>query len=389
MSAFPSAEELLATGRRRTGLTDIGDPSFMAALDVLLRSINAEGSVTPEGLAAGTERFLRLIVNRLRFEADCARERAIGEQRLAPPLIIDGLPRVGSTKLHRLLAEGGDFQSMLFWQVYNPAPFPDARAGQSDPRIAEAARFLEWRSRLSPAADAAHHIAALEPEEDTYLLEFTLHTYWPTSYYNVPSFLRWLAGQDRGAAFGYLARLLQYLQWQFHRGTPRPWLLKSPPNLGYEREMARSLPGARFVMLHRDPVDIVPSAVAIVRETRRLYSGGIRDLRPVGEWSLAEYGAAMARHMQWRAQAPSGSVIDIAYEDVLHDERSVITRIYEHCGLELTAAALQRMLGWSAANAQHQHGQHVYSLEESQLTRERIEAAFDPYLRAYGAFLGR
>ena len=278
MPRIPSPDELVDIARRRTGLDELGDPRFLIALDELVRSINDEATVTTDGAPAATERFLRLLVNRLRFEADVARVPAILDEPLRPPLIICGLPRVGSTKLHRLLAEGGDFQSLLFWQGFNPAPVPGAPGGDNDPRIAEAVRFLEWRSRLNPAADAAHHMAALEPEEDTYLLEYTLHTYWPTSYFNVPGFLAWLALQDRDAAFRYVRQLLQYLQWQFHRDEPRPWLLKSPPNLGFEPELAGNLPGARFVVLHRDPVEVIPSTVAIVREVRRLYCGAPGDL---------------------------------------------------------------------------------------------------------------
>jgi len=386
---IPDANALLETARRHTGLEDVGDPSFLVALDQLVRSINAEATVTGEGAPAATERWLRLLVNRLRFEADLARSPEILEQKLLPPLVICGLPRVGSTKLHRLLAESGDFQSLIFWQGYNPAPVPGAPKDAPDPRIALAAAFLEWRSRLSPGADTAHHMAALEPEEDTYLLEYTLHTYWPTSYFNVPSFLRWLARQDRSAAFQYVSRLLKYLQWQFHRESVKPWLLKSPPNLGFEREMATHLPGARFVVLHRDPVDVLPSTVAIVREVRRLYCGAPGDLKAVGDWALDEYAADIRRHVEARKAVPRGAFLDIAYRDVVEDEAGVLNRVYDHCGIPLTKRALDAMQGWSTANEQHKHGQHVYSLGEAGLTKQRIDDAFAAYIGAFGAYMDR
>jgi len=387
MHAIASAAELLETARRRTGLSEGIDASFREALDELVRSIDSEATLTAAGAPAANERLLRVIVNRLRFAADLRRSPQILDEPLLPPLIISGLPRVGSTKLHRLLAEGGDFQSLLFWQGFNPAPVPGADPAQPDPRVAAAVEFLAWRSRLNPATDAAHHMGALEPEEDTYLLEYTLHTYWPITYFNVPGFLAWLSGQEREAAFGYVAQLLRYLQWQFHRDQRRPWLLKSPPNFGFEREQARHLPGARFVVLHRDPVDVIPSVVGIVRETRRLYCGVPGDLRNVGDWAVETYAGAVARHMEWRGVAPKGSVIDIAYRDVVADEENVIARVYEHCGLGLSGAALERMQRWSAGNLQHQHGQHTYSLEESGLTRERLERAFAAYRGAFAPLL--
>ena len=129
--------------------------------------------------------------------------------------------------------------------------------------------------------------------------------------------------------------------------------------------------------------------MAIVREVRRLYCGAPGDLRLVGDWAVDEYAFAVARHLEWRAGGTGDAVLDIPYRDVVADEERVIARVYDHCGLELTPAALERMRRWSAANAQHQHGQHVYSLEESGLTRQRLERAFAAYFSAFGSYLDR
>jgi hypothetical protein len=298
--------------------------------------------------------------------------------------VICGLPRVGSTKLHRLLAETGDFQALIFWQGFNPAPFPDAIPGEADPRIADAVRFLEWRAGANPATNAAHYMAALDPEEDTYLLEYTLHTYWPISYFEVPGFLAWLKSQDRDDAFHYVRKLLQYLQWQFHRSSPKPWVLKSPPNLGYEKFMARHLPGARFVVLHRDPVEVVPSAAAIVREVRRLYCGAPADTRRVAAWALEEFAGAMDRHLAWRESAPADSVLDIPYAEVRDDDIDVLRRVYDFSGLAWSSDAEARARAWSTQNRQHRHGVHRYSLEESGLTAQVIERRFAAYLDRFG-----
>jgi len=86
--------------------------------------------------------------------------------------------------------------------------------------------------------------------------------------------------------------------------------------------------------------------------------------------------------------AETCTFLDVAYRDVVDDETSVIARVYAHCGLTLGDDALERMLRWSAANEQHMHGQHAYSLDESALTRERIEQRFGAYLARFSAFLG-
>jgi hypothetical protein len=384
-----SALQLIETAKRRTGFEDLGDPSFATALEHLVDSIDHESTLTEAGRIAAQQRFLRVIVNRLRFEHDRAKCSEILGQHLVPPVIVCGLPRVGSTKLHQLLAHAGDFQRLLFWQGFNPAPFPDAADGAVDPRIEAAAQFLEWRARLNPATNTAHYMAAQNPEEDTYLLEYTLHTYWPVSYFEVPSFLTWLKAQSRDAAYRYLADLLRYLQWQFQRGAQQPWVLKSPPNFGFEADMARHLPGARFIVLHRDPRRIIPSAAAIVREVRRLYNGVPADGKKVGAWALEEYAAEMDRHLAWRESADPATILDVPYTDVRDDGVGVARRVYRFCGIDLSGDAEARMQEWSRANAQHKHGVHRYSLEEFGVTAQRIDEKFAAYLERFGHLLGR
>lgn len=386
MNPLPSAVEILARARDQTGIAIDVDRRFAAALSKLLESINSESILTDDGRIAAIDRWLRVCANRLRADADMAAEPAILHSELLPPVVINGLPRVGSTKLHQLLARTGDFQTLTFWQGFNPArQYTDPKLDRSA-RVDSAVQFLEWRTRKNPLANAAHYMAAQLPEEDTYLLEYTLHTYWPITYFAVPAYLNWLRQQDRDHAYLYLKRLLQYLQWQFHRDNVRPWLLKSPINLGYEEHLARHLPGARFLMLHRDPVETIPSVVAIVRELRRLYGPGAGDLKIAGAWAMDEYSRAMQRYLTWRRKQPDGVVLDIAYQDVRDNYEAVASRIYEFCGLQLTERAKIGMAEWAGDNEQHKHGLHQYSLDEAGLSKAAICTAFADYIATYQSY---
>jgi len=91
MPRIPSPDELLEIARQRTGLGELGNPSFEAALTELVSSINDEATLTEDGAPAATERLLRVLVNRLRFEADKREHPGLLEEPLLPPLIICGL----------------------------------------------------------------------------------------------------------------------------------------------------------------------------------------------------------------------------------------------------------------------------------------------------------
>lgn len=381
-----SASQLLELARRKTGLNDFGDTGFLPGFEKLIDALEHEAHLSDRGRPAVQERMVRLLANRLRFQADLSRHPEILDEPLAAPVVIISLPRAGSTKLHRLLAEGDDFQKLLFWQGYNPAPFPGVVPGLPDPRIEDAMRFLAWRSSTNAAADKAHHMEATAPEEEMYLLEFSFGIYWPTAYYNVPGYIEWLKTSDPNYVYRYLRQLLQYLQWQFCRGGSKPWILKAPPNLGYEAYIAANFPGAKFLVLHRDPLAVIPSVGALARETRKLYSVDAKYSRQAS-WALEQFSGAMNRHLDWRERVRDVPILDIAYRDIHRREMDVVRTIYSFLGMPLSQRAEAAMRKWSDQNAQHKHGVHEYSLEESGLSAVQIEEKFARYAREFAEYL--
>lgn len=390
-----TADELLRLARERVGLDDFGDDlRFLDPFRRMLDSVNAETDFSAEGREKARERFLRLLVNRLRFQDDLKKHPEILEQEIVPPLVVLGMPRTGSTKLHRMLWQGGDFIGMPMWQGYNFAPFPNtttgpnATPGEPDPRIQDAAQFLSWRAGKHSVISKAHHAEALEPEEEIYLLEPSFSSWIVHGYYHIPTYIDWVRDQDRDHAYAYLRLLLQYLQWQHHRGEPpRRWILKAIPHLGRETEMLRHFPGTKFVMLHRDPQEVIPSIISLTYGMRHQYSDSIADKAVIGKWMLHELSDLMQKHMAWRKSVGEDTVIDMAYEDVRAKDREIAEAVYRFCGMELTDSAWQGMAAWLKSNVQHAQGEHVYSLEGTGVTAADIDNRFADYVARYGQFI--
>jgi hypothetical protein len=381
-----NSTQLLEQARKETGLQDIGEEFFLG-FQRLVSSIDNETPLSVIGLPAARQRMLRLLTNQLRFQADLKAHPEILEQELLPPVFVSGLPRVGSTKLHRLLAESGDFQAMLFWQGFNHAPFPDAKTNEPDPRIEDAVAYIKWRSMQNPATLAGHYVEASEYEEETYLLEYTFSTYWPTSYFEVPSYLAELKTVDHDSAYLYLRQALQYLQWQFHRDHSRPWVLKSPLNLGYEASIVKNFPEAKFLMLHRDPVTVIPSLAALAGQMRKLYCATVPAESNIARWALAEYSESVDRMLAWRDGVHQTDIMDIAYADVQDHDLKTIRDVYIFLGRELSASAERKISDWLGINRQHQHGVHHYSLESSGLSEGDINEKFSSYKTRFGGYL--
>src|SRR5438093_9935883 len=94
------------------GLKDFGEASFRPALESLLRSVRQEARMSPAGQALFAQRVLESLCNRLTLEHYCARHPEITAERIQQPAVLVGLPRTGTTMLHRLLAPDAPIHTM-------------------------------------------------------------------------------------------------------------------------------------------------------------------------------------------------------------------------------------------------------------------------------------
>ena len=210
------------------------------------------------------ERTVNVLATRARVESWFHRHPEIADEHIGAPLVVCGLPRTGTTMLHRVIAEDPEFDSAKWYETRFPAPFdgwdpcaPDA----PDERIAVAKEEVRMTLELAPELMAIHPFDATSPDEEIMLLEQSFYSAVPDSYCRLPSYAEWVDAQDQMPGYRYLLRMLQFLQWQHRqRGGVRPrWTLKSPHHLHYLRELFTLFPDATVVQTHREPEQIVPS----------------------------------------------------------------------------------------------------------------------------------
>lgn len=118
-----------------------------------------------------------------------------------------------------------------------------------------------------------------------------------------------------------------------YRGGGRLFVDKAPTNFLYAGLIRLALPGARIVMLHRDPMD---SCLAIHKTLFREgfpYASSLEDL---GRYYVAWHG--LARH--WR-DALQGTMLDLSYESLVADQEAQSRRLLEYCGVEWDPRCLE------------------------------------------------
>jgi tetratricopeptide (TPR) repeat protein len=108
---------------------------------------------------------------------------------------------------------------------------------------------------------------------------------------------------------------------------------KMPLNFLYLGLIHLVLPRARIIHVRRDPVDTCCSCFSL------LFTGNLAFTYELGE--LGRYYRAYATLMaHWRAILPKDVMLELAYEDVVHDLEGQTRSILAHCGLEWEAACL-------------------------------------------------
>lgn len=378
-------DALLSKAVQRTGLDDFGDDSFREPLRVILASFDREVPATFVARIFVRDQFLLRLTNRLRIQHTLKVYPEIAHQSVDRPMFICGLPRTGSTLLHRLLAEDPANRVPRAWEIDNPVPPPDAVTYKTDPRIRQVERRLAILNFLAPSFRTIHNLSAKSPEECIQLMANDFTGIYFLVALDLPSYRRWFYDQDLTHAYRLHKRQLQLLQFRY-RGTR--WVLKAPQHLTGLQSLLKVYPDACVVQLHRDPLKAVPSCVSLIATMRSAFYDNVQPNTVGDEW-LTDLARSVQRGMQARVCAKanpacSARFIDLHYRDLVEQPLLAVRQIYDTFGYELTEETVERMGAFLSTHPQHQHGKHHYMLEEFGLNASDVRERFSTYCEHFG-----
>lgn len=375
---------LLEAAIERARYDHFGDEGFRVHLRALLGFMEQEGRLNEVGRATQRERLVGLLANRLSCQFWFDRHPEIDDERLDDPIVIVGLPRTGTTMLHRTIASESRVFGLLWWESRCPGPLPgwspERAPTELDPRIANAKNEVRQMLEANPELAAVHPFEAESPDEEIMLLEHTFMSGNPPAFMNLPSYFTWLETHDNSPAYGYMKKLLQFLQWQKkQRGESADrWVLKTPHHLMHLDLVFEHFPEATVIQTHRDTVETIPSFASMNYEIRLMASDEV-DAEETGRQWFERMARAMAHCLAVRDRMPADRFIDIGYRDAIADPIAQVRRIYDRVGMELTPEAERDMLDWAAQNRRELRPSHEYSLEGFGFDASELKDAFADY----------
>lgn len=372
------AAPLLEEASRRAGLTDFGSQWFLEPLGVMLEALRTEAHLSEAGIAAHRERILAGLVNRLRTIKALERHPEILAERGEVAGIIVGLPRTGSTMLHRLLVTAPGLTAVRWWEAQNYAPFPGERRGAAPERVAHAERLLASMLEHNPDLMSIHPFQVHGADEEIIILDQFFIGTMPEAYAYIPSYSAWLERTDQRPAYEELRTVLKFLQWQDPARAGKRWVLKTPGHLAALDAVLAVFPEAQLIMTHRDPVMTVPSYCSMITALHEFGAAHV-DRVTVGRFTAARWARMLERFTQLRDRLGGERFIDVAYEDLQADPLREWRRVLGRLGEPATAGTEQAARQWLKDNAREKRAVHRYTLEEFGLDAAQLERAFAAY----------
>jgi hypothetical protein len=370
-------EALVGAAVKATGLSEFGDGYHREGLLRLLESVEKDAALHLSGQLTFRETIVGSLINRLLLTEAYKRSPEIFQKPLKPPIIVLGLPRSGTTFLHRLLAMDPAHRAVPWWELARPLPSPGSN-GKSDRRRQIFQKKLHRLQKITPDLDRIHYTRVDTPEECIWLLASTFLSplFWALA--PVYGYLDWYMNQDRLQAYYEYRLLLQVLQ---AADPTRRLVLKSSTHTGAVETLLQTIPSSLLIQTHRNPVETTASLASYFyslhsRTTERL------DVRRMTEAILSFHEHQIARNLKARDAYP-GALFDVYYDRLVADPIGTVRDIYDHYGLAWSEEFEERLNYYLQQNPRGKHGAHLYSPENFGQTRDTISRRFAAYIERF------
>lgn len=360
LSSYPSLDPgvLMAKGRGAHSADDLlagrsaeDAEDFVQRLERLCDALEAEARLNGLGRTIAHGQLARVIRHRHQLGALWRKRPELARTEIAPPIIVVGQMRAGTTRIHRLLAADPALSATRFCDSWNPVPrSPDLRPLWSGIALALGRSINPWLDTLHPFG------AARADEELGWLAGALDHSAYEAQWH-IPGFVRWSEACDPAPIYREFSRILR--TDAAHAGnTRRPRVLKVPQFAEDLPALLAQFPDARIVVASRSEADVLKSAVSLVANQMTIQSDTV-DL----DWVEAEWRRKLAlrqSRLDAALAAFGGPIAAVDFDRLGADPMTVIAKLYRALDLPLNStaqAAMQREIDASQSGAHHLHRQ--------------------------------
>lgn len=320
-------EALLTTATRRAGLDQFWDEEaayWNAGLDSLVADMHDGDAArrTLLGRVMIREQIVGGLVAQLKVVDAVVREPRILERDIGPVAILAGLPRTGSTALHKMLCEHPDATCLRLFEALQPVsdgvpglPLP---ATAEDPRFVAAHVATAVQSWLRPWFSLMFPMQPLVPFEEVFITAQVMSSMQFLMGGAGPAYRSWYMATDHTPAYRYVEMVYKVMDHQRGDVGGGVRVMKSPQHIMNVDAIRAVFPAATLVMTERDMVPVMSSMLTILGYgvggsfSRYDTYGAGEHLMDSMEFALQRYSATKHHydvHVDFEAFAKNNSAI--------------------------------------------------------------------------------
>jgi len=321
----------------------------------------------------------------------------VTEVKLNKPLIVAGLPRSGTTHLHRLLSEvTDDSMPIPLWQHFFPR-VPRALEGTLEKwlggdlprRMLMHVNFFAWKFVANQyGMDSVHMVRPDLPDECHFSLRMSGACVLLWNLAPVFEYSDWLLDPKASKAHVQHAYETYRLSLQLLQAEDphRRFVLKSPDHTGNIGILRKVIPESVVVVTHRDPSKTSLSYCSL---NTRMQAAGCHNLnwRRSIQQVLKKDSRDAEVMMEYCRKKDDPNIYHVSYKQLLSEPIRLVKDIGDTLQIPMEDDMELKLQTYMISHGQHAHGKHLYSYEGMEVKEEDFDRAFSAYKTFFQRYL--
>ncbi|BBZ77099.1 sulfotransferase family protein [Mycolicibacterium anyangense] len=379
MQFSAALEKIHTDATQATGLDDFGTADYLEGLNRILDALNAASTLTDEGAPAALNLLTAALAERLRTQHAWRENPGYADVVITAPVVITGIPRTGTTALHRLLACDPQFQGVERWLSSNPMPRPARETWAQAPEFKACEAQVQAFLAAMPGFTDVHELDPQGVDECLELLKQDFVSNYFASMLGIPAYREWWLTADELPSYRRYADILRLIGLN---DQDKRWLLKNPGHVWGIDHLFEVFPDAMVVQTHRNPVKTLPSVARVLEMPRSMYHGDNVDPAQIGPSEADLWRRAIDRTEIARRRHPD-KFFDVKQSDLRQDPIGTVRGLYRQLGLELADEVERDMRRWLDEQPEQQRQAPDAPPERYGLTVKGIQDQFGDYIAKY------